>query len=231
MASLQDLVRQVSIDLNDYAAGHEFTTWTEEQVAAYILEGLQVAFTFRSELFMRTAVIELTAGNSVQRPCDCTKIRRVYGISTKDGRLLYGIRKRKASDKLQWYGKTCPVDLKYWKARDYYIDSEGDTIFIEPAPPVGQKTYALIECASAPTMEDLNNGMEIPVELQAPAIQWALYRAKMIDSENNATIFSVAQHHKETCFQLLQVQVQMNDSLEVDRTAPNQANVRVANNG
>ena len=43
MASLQDLVRQVSIDLNDYAAGHEFTTWTEEQVAAYILEGFRQA--------------------------------------------------------------------------------------------------------------------------------------------------------------------------------------------
>lgn len=228
MASLQDLVKQVSIDLNDYAAGHEFTTWTEEQLSAYVIEGLQVAFTFRPELFMRSVVVELTAGNSIQRPCDCTKIRRVYGISTKEGRLLYGLRKRKASDKLQWYGKTCPVDPKYWKGRDYYIDSEGDTIFIEPAPPVGQKTYALIECATAPTADNVG---DIPVELQAPAVQWALYRAKMVDGENNATIYQVANAHKQTCFDLLRVQLQLNDSLEVDRTAPNQANVRVADNG
>ena len=228
MASLQDLVKQVSIDLNDYAAGHEFTTWTEEQLSAYIIEGLQVAFTFRPELFMRSVVVELTAGNSVQRPCDCTKIRRVYGICTKEGRLLYGIRKRKASDKLQWYGATCPVNPKNYKARDYYIDSEGDTLFIEPPPPVGQKTYALVECAHAPTADD---GADIPVELQAPAIQWALYRAKMVDGENNATIYQVANSHKQTCFDLLKVQLQLNDSLEVDRTAPNQANVRVADNG
>lgn len=228
MASLQDLVKQVSIDLNDYAAGHEFTTWTEEQLSAYVIEGLQVAFTFRPELFMRSVVVELTAGNSIQRPCDCTKIRRVYGISTKEGRLLYGLRKRKASDKLQWYGKTCTVDPKYWKGRDYYIDSEGDTIFIEPAPPIGQKTYALIECATAPTSDNVG---DIPVELQAPVVQWALYRAKMVDGENNATIYQVANAHKQTCFDLLRVQLQLNDSLEVDRTAPNQANVRVADNG
>lgn len=229
MASLQDLVVQVSTDLNDYAAGHEFTTWTESQLSAYVLEGLQVAFTFRSDLFLHSVVVELVAGSSIQRPCDCTQIRRVYGICTKEGRLLYGIRKRKSSDKLQWYGKTCPVNPKYWKARDYYIDAEGDTFFIEPAPPVGQSTYVLVECAQAPTMDDLENGYEIPTELQAAAIQWALYRAKSVDSENNSTIFSVAEKHKETCFQLLQVQMQLKDSIEVDRTAPNQTNVRVAN--
>ena len=231
MASLHDLVTQVSIDLNDYAEGHEFTTWSESQLAAYVLEGLQVAFTFRPDLFLHSAVIELDAGNNVQRPCDCTQIRRVYGISDKDGRLLYTIRKRKASDKLQWHGSSCPVNPKYWKAHDYYIDAEGDTFYISPAPPVGQTTYALIECASAPTMDDLNNGYEIPTELQAAAVQWALFRAKMVDGENNNTIYTVANNHKQTCFQLLQVQMQLKDSIEIDRTSPNQANVRVADNG
>lgn len=229
MALLQDLVKQVSIDLNDYAAGHEYTTWTYEQLAAYVLDGLQVAFTFRPDLFLHTVVIELEPANSVQRPCNCTQIRRVYGISTKDGRVLYGIRKRKSSDNLQWYGKTCPVDPKHWKARDYYIDAEGDVFYIEPAPPVGQTTYALIECAQAPTMEDLDNGFEMPTELQSATIQWALFRAKMVDAENNTTIFNVANFHKQTFFQLLQVQVSMKDAIEIDRTAPNQAQVRVAN--
>lgn len=229
MATLQDLVRRVSVDLNDYAAGHEFTTWTEDQLTDYVIEGLQVAFTLRPDLFLHSVVIELQSGANVQRPCNCTQIRRVYGISTKDGRVLYGLRKRKSSEKLQWYGKTCPVDPKHYRARDYYIDAEGDTFYIEPAPPAGQTFYALVECAQAPTHDDYDNGYELPIELEAPAIQWALYRAKSIDSENNATIFSVAEKHKETCFQLLQIQAQLKDSIEVDRTAPNQTNVRVAN--
>ena len=56
MAVLQRLARQVSIDLNDYATGHEFTTWSEEQINTYLIEGLQVAFTFRPDLFLHSVV-------------------------------------------------------------------------------------------------------------------------------------------------------------------------------
>lgn len=227
MAVLQRLARQVSIDLNDYATGHEFTTWSEEQINTYLIEGLQVAFTFRPDLFLHSVVVELDAGSNIQRPCNCTLIRRVYGISTKDGRLLYGLRKRKSSERLQWYGKTCPADPAHYRARDYYIDSEEDTFFIEPAPPVGKTTYALLECAQAPTAEDLANGYEIPVELEAPAIQWALYRAKMIDGENNSTIYQVANAHKQTCFDLLRAQLALNDSIEVDHATPGTTQVKV----
>lgn len=231
MATLQDLVKEISVDLNDFAAGHEFTTWTEDQLIDYIVDGINVAFTFRKDLFLHSVIIELTPGTSIQRPCDCTSIRRIYGISTKEGRVLYGIRKRKSSDKLQWYGSICPVNPKNWKARDYYIDAEGDTFSIEPPPPVGQTTYALVECAKAPTRADVENGFEFPTELKAAVIQWALFRAKMVDGENNSTIYTVANAHKTTCFQLLQVQVQMKDSIEVDHTSPDQTNVRIADNG
>ena len=231
MTMLQDLAKEISVDLNDYAAGHEFTTWTEDQIIDYILDGLQVAFTFRKDLFLHPAVIELTAGSSIQKPCDCLNISRIYGISTKDGRVLYGLRKRKDSDKLQWYGKTCPVNPKNWKGRDYFIEANGDAFFIEPAPPVGQHTYALVECATIPTRDELINGADLPTELKAPVIQWALYRAKMVDSENNSTIFSVANAHKVTFFQLLQVQYQLKDSVEIDSAQNNQSNVKVAENG
>ena len=132
---------------------------------------------------------------------------------------------------MQWYGKTCPVNPKNWKGRDYFIEANGDAFFIEPAPPVGQHTYALVECATIPTRDELINGADLPTELKAPVIQWALYRAKMVDSENNSTIFSVANAHKVTFFQLLQVQYQLKDSVEVDSAQNNQSNVKVAENG
>ena len=36
MSVLAELAKQISEDLNDYAAGHEFTTWSEEQIINYI---------------------------------------------------------------------------------------------------------------------------------------------------------------------------------------------------
>ena len=61
-------------------------------------------------------------------------------------------------------------------------------------------------------------------------IQWALFRAKMVDGENNSTIYTVANMHQATFFQLLQVQFQLKDSVEVD-PQNSTTNVKVAGNG
>lgn len=220
MATLQEVVHQVSVDLNDYAPGFEFTTWTEPQLTAYVIEGLQVAYQVRPDLFLDAHVLKLENGSTLQRPCGCTKIRRVYGVCDSSGHVLYGLRKQKDSDKLKWYGSVCPTDPRHYKAREYTIDSEGDTFTIEPAPPAGQDVFVLVECAVAPTSDNTKATTTIEPELVAPAIQWALYRAKMVDSENNSTIFSVAKEHKTTCFSLLQTQLTMQNSysIEIDET-------------
>lgn len=232
MATLQDVVQQVSVDLNDYAPGYEFTTWTEPQLTAYVIEGLQVAYQVRPDLFLDAHVIKLDSGTSIQRPCGCTQVRRVYGVCDSTGRVLYGLRKRKDSDKLKWYGTVCPTDPRHYRAREYSIDSEGDTLYIEPAPPAGQDVFILVECAVAPTSDNIKATTNIEPELVAPIIQWALYRAKMMDSENNSTIFAVAKEHKTTCFALLQTQLTMGktNSIEVDDTATT-TTTRTASNG
>lgn len=233
MATVQAIVQQVSVDLNDFAPGFEFTTWTEPQLTAYIIEGLQVAYQVRPDLFLDTHVLKLESGTSVQRPCGCSQVRRVYGVCDSTGHVLYGLRKRKDSDKLKWYGSVCPTDPRYYKAREYSIDSKGDTLFIEPAPPAGQDVYVLVECAVAPTSDNTQATTEIEPELVAPIIQWALYRAKMMDSENNSTIFAVAKEHKSTCFSLLQTQLAMGrtNSIEVDDATTTVTNRISSNNG
>lgn len=214
MASVSDLVKQVSIDLNDYAPGHEFTTWSASQIASYLAEGIKVAYSFRPDLFLQTTVFKLTPGSTYQKPCNCTQIRKIHGVCDANGRVLYGIRKRKNSDKLQWYGKTCPIDLKNFRIRDYYIDADEDSIFVEPAPPAGQDVYVLIECAKLPDSKDITDSYNVSAELEPAIVQWALFRAKMVDSENNATIFSVAEKHRATCFQLLGIVMQSKDLIE-----------------
>lgn len=210
---LHDVVIQVSVDLNDHAPGHEFTTWSDTQLTAYVIEGLGVAYSLRPDLFLSNQVIKLQPGSALQDACGCTQIRRVLGVCTKDGRVLYSIRKRTQSDKLNWNGPSCPADPRHYKVREYAVDNDGDYLFVYPTPPAGQDIYLLVECAVAPTADNVS---DIPTELVPPAIQWALYRSKMMDSENSVSIFSVAKEHKDMFFKLLRVQYIYKDMIESD---------------
>lgn len=199
---MSDLVTRVSEDLNDQAVGHSFVTWGESQIRAYLVEALQVAYTVRPDLFISEHVFRLAPGSSSQRPCACGQIKRVVGVCNAQGRVLYPIRKRRASDRLLWRGGGCPGDPSRYRVRDYAIDVDGASFTVEPPPPAGQDVYVLVECAVEP-----GDGYDlgaVPVDLRAAVVQWALYRAKMVDGENNATIFAVAKEHKSTFFSLLQ---------------------------
>lgn len=216
--ALHDLINQVSIDLNDHASGYEFTTWSEAQLTAYVIEGLQIVFAFRPDLFMHAEVVRLQNGTSLQRPCDCAKIRRIYGVCSARGQILYPVRKRSDSSKLAWYGHSCPTDPRHYRIYEYSVDASANAFYVHPAPPAGQDTYMLVECARTPSLSNIDAD-GIPQEAVAPTLQWALYRAKMVDSENNNTIFTVAIRHKEACFQLLNVQLQLKDLAEIDSPA------------
>ena len=138
MATLQEVVRQVSVDLNDYAPGFEFTTWTEPQLTAYVIEGLQVAYQVRPDLFLDAHVLKLESGTSIQRPCGCTQIRRVYGVCNSDGHVLYGIRKRKDTDKLKWYGSVCPLTHATTRLESTQSTPRGILSTLSLLPPQGR---------------------------------------------------------------------------------------------
>lgn len=201
---MSDLVTRVSEDLNDQAVGHSFVTWSESQIRAYLVEALQVAYTARPDLFVSEHVFLLAPGSASQRPCACGQIKRVVGVCNAGGRVLYAIRKRRASDRLLWQGGGCPGDPARYRVREYSIDVDGASFTVDPPPPAGQDVYVLVECAVEP--DDTYDLDSVPVDLRAAIVQWALYRAKMVDSENNATIFAVAKEHKSTFFSLLSAQ-------------------------
>lgn len=218
MPLLSALVEQASVDLNDHAAGFEYTTWSAQQLSAYALEGLQVAFTMRPDLFLHTETIKLEPGTAVQKPCGCTQIRRVYGVSNAMGRVLYPVRKIKQSDRMTWTGRRCPVDPKYYRMREYAIDTDNDTLIVDPPPPSGQDVFLLVECAKVPTAEEFGMSAEVTEELSAPVIQWILYRAKMVDSENNSAILQTAAKHEQSFYNLLQVQMRYQNRIDSDNS-------------
>lgn len=214
---IAELITRVSEDLNDHAPGHEFTTWGADQIRAYLLEGLQIAYTIRPDLFLHEVILTLTPGARTQKPCDCTQIRRVLGVCNADGRVLYPLRKKRQSDRLLWTGRSCPVDPKHYRVQEYSIDADGDYIFVEPPPPAGQTVYLLVECAINPT--SITDSTDVATELAAPIVQWALFRAKMVDGENNAAIVTVAREHRSTFFTLLNAEATNKSSVDSDRNA------------
>lgn len=213
---LRDLAAQVSTDLNDFAPGHEFTTWSEDQINAYLIEGLQTAFSLRPDLFASPVVIKLEPGSHWQKPCNCTQIHRVYGVCNAQGRVLYELRKRKSGAAMSWTGPVCKGDPRQYRADSYAIDPVLDQIYIDPEPPAGQDIYLLVGCSQVPDEEQIKRD-GIPPEAQAAVIQWALFRAKMVDSENDASLMTAAKEHQQTFFTLLQVHAQ---ALKQDPNVP-----------
>lgn len=203
------LLDQLAVDLNDAAPGHEFTTWSKQQIRAYLEEAIQTAFIERPDLFTDTRVIKLKPCTVVQDTCDCTHVRRVIGQSTKDGRVFKTLRPKKNDDKLRWTGRTCPVSPKDFELQEYSIDNVTDKLWVYPQVPAGLDVYIAVECAILP--ETFGDDYDIPGELQAAVVQWVLFRAKMVDGENNTTIIQVANAHKQTFWELLNAQVNSKD--------------------
>lgn len=213
------LLDQIAVDLNDAAPGHVFTTWSREQLRAYLEEAIQIAFTERPDLFMETRVIKVKPCTVVQDTCDCTQVRRVIGQSTAGGSIIKYLRfKQSGTDKLVWNGRTCRVHPKKFELQEYYIDGVTDKVWVYPEVPAGIDVYILVECAVIPDV--FGPSYNIHTELRAAVVQWVLYRAKMVDGENNTAIVSVANYHKTTFWELLRASV--NEELLVkDRSVTN----------
>lgn len=216
------LLEQLAVDLNDAAPGHEFTTWSREQLRAYLEEAVQTAFAERPDLFMETRVIKLQPCTVLQEACDCTHIRRIIGQCTKDGRIIKLLKPRKYNDRIVWNGRTCMGNPKTFELNQYAIDDKSNRLWVWPQIPGGMDVYVLVECAVIP---DTFGDYDVPDELRAAVLQWALYRAKMVDGENNQSIVAVANAHKETFWQLIAVHKNREKvGEEVEDASPSQRN-------
>lgn len=200
------LLELLAVDLNDAAPGHEFTTWPKQQLRAYLVEALQTAFIERPDLFLEEVVVKVVPC-AVRQVLDCcTKIRRVIGQCDADGHVFKLLRPRRMDDRLVWTGRTCAVPPNKFSLSQYALDDAADAIWFWPQVPAGLDVYVLVECAKMPA--DVDDDYDVESELCAAAVQWALYRAKSIDAENNQAIVQVADNHKQTFWQLLTVSAQ-----------------------
>lgn len=208
MAVIADIIREVSLDLNDQEPGHEYVRWPFVQLHSYLREGLiDVSYRLK-DLFTSSVVVEVESGEYWQKACTCTKVLRVVGLSTPQGRITRRLRRYLDTDEFIWAGAPeapCPVQRgKDYLPHGYSINAEDHSRFrLIPSVPYGEKRHVVIECYRQPTGNDKHSS--VPDEIVPMLKQWMLYRAMMVDSENNAAIVSVGKQHQETYFQLLKL--------------------------
>lgn len=224
--NINSLLNIIAADLNDNAPGHAFTTWSQEQLRAYAEEALEIAYYQRPDLFIKRRVIRLQPCTYMHDTCDCTKVYRVHGQTTKDGRIIRLLRPEKIIDrpelrlklKERWRGRTCPLprNLRGGKfyLESYELHEETDTLWLYPMVPPGEEVYITVDCLVP--MDKLVGNFDVLDEFRAAVMQWVLYRAKMIDAEHNPTVLSAAKEHSDNFWKLLAVHVVMQEATEGD---------------
>lgn len=201
------IIQEVSNDLNDQVTNYEYTHWTTSQLRSYLQEALLMcAHTFK-EIFYKKLIVTLDPHQIWQASCDnCTEIITVYGEVDEQNRLIKTFRIKdddSVYDGSVLKGQVC-------KSSDYNADSELFAYTINKVDFKSFRVYGdlkptetgrrvLIECYQQPDI----NLKDIPDRLVGIIKQWMLYRALIVDSENNATIQEIAKTHLQTYTLLL----------------------------
>lgn len=200
-----NIIFEASLDLNDQDVGHEYTRWPQTQLLVYYREAIQLVGNKLKDWFVKQVIVEVAPGGNWQQVCcDCTKIKRVIGEATEDGRVINYLRKLSDVEENTWAGPVVRCETtnrEAYRMESYSINSGDASQFrIDPAVPLGQTHYILVECYRQPS-GSLDE--DVP-DLCAPIVkQWILYRALSVDMENNPAIITLAKLHRDTFFELL----------------------------
>lgn len=201
-----DIIRQVSLDLNDQEPGYEYTHWPYEQLASYLQEALDYVYGALKYLFAAKVVVPLEYGDVWQSACQCDDIQRVLGTTDAEGtRILKRLRKRTDDDNILWRSPTAAICARgrTYEPESYMINATDHRSFMvfPPVPATAPRQYVMIECYMPPAV---HSEEDMPFEITGAVKQWMLYRAMMIDSENNTAIAEIGLKHRETFFKLVE---------------------------
>lgn len=196
---LSEIIREISVDLNDQEPGHEYTRWSVEQLQTYVREGLAIVSRTLKDLFTEQIIVKVLPGAGWQTACDCSAVLRIIGEVDKHGNILRYL--SRGVDKVEntWPGNVhrCSANPRDYVMLGYTISATQDEQFrvVPPVPP-GADRYVLVECYKRPAA--LNLGDSVPDEISAVLSFYAQFRALSIDSENNPTIVALAKQHYQT---------------------------------
>lgn len=201
-----DVIREVSFDLNDQEPGHEYTHWTVEMLQSYMREALIYVGARKQHWFSEMVVIPVKPTTDWQKACDCSEIMRIIGESDSHGHITKYLHGYLDDSSSVWGGNVvCNPSGSLSSVASYSIRNTDRSWFkLYPAPDLDKQTYVVAECYVRP---DAALDSHVPDEAVAIVKQWMLFRAMLLDSENNSSIMQVAAQHRQTFMDLLRIEL------------------------
>lgn len=216
--TVQDIIEDVSRDLNDQEQGYEYTRWPVTQLQSYLAEALVNDSYLLKDLFHTEEVVKIAPGGGWQKVCGCSEIIRIVGECTEDGDVYRYLTRTYDDERLNWPGSVYPQCMEPETAEpvSYVISSvDIDRFRVMPPVPPGQDRYVLVQCYHRPDGRSLTD--EVPEEMVAMVKQWMLYRALIMDSENSPAISAIAGTHLTTHDNLLKRAVERREKEKAER--------------
>ena len=229
------IIFDVSRDLNDQVDGAAYIRWTQGQLQSYLIEAVTQLSAVYKQLFHKQVVVRLKSGDVWQEACDCTHIIRIVGESTWDGTVTRQLREMSDESVYKWPGDVldhCRPAAANSELAGYSISSVKDSMF-KVYPPVapGREKFVLAECYSQPGADEIASAdYDVPDRIVQAVKQWMLYRALIVDSENNPTIVQVADTHMKVYTALVQELTMESKEQEMKQHASS-GSVRAVQNG
>jgi hypothetical protein len=209
MATVSSFLANIAADLNDNAPGHEFTVWSREQLLSFFHEACQLLITSNPDAFAQSIVIELVGCQDYYDVCDCVGLTNdsILGQSDSSGHVFQILKSRPDGAISRWTGRTCSPENPF-RLREFSVAGNGRSIRVYPSVPPNKTVYVAARCAVLPKDDDA----EVPENIAPMLIQWVLFRAKMMDAENNPAILNAAIVHRDVFLAFLGVKTPRSNS-------------------
>lgn len=227
-----DIVRAVSLDLNDQEPGNEYIHWPYEQLRHYLFEAMQQISQVAHKLFIQRKIVKVESGATWQKACcDCDQIIRIIGETDADGNLLHTLRRIQDNPDNEWpvsLSALCIVTGETYEMEGYSISSIDDTYFqVVPAVPAGVVRYVMLECFVG--VHEITDNYNVSWRFVTMVKLWMLGRAYMMDSENTPAVFELGAKYMALWDRQMQLLVSALDSEEKEKKIGNDSVGAVSN--
>lgn len=228
-----DVIRSVSLDLNDQEPGNEYIHWPYEQLRHYLFEALQLISQAAHKLFIQRKIVKVESGATWHKACcDCDQIIRVIGETDADGNLLHTLRRIQDNPDNEWpvsIPDMCPVTDDTYEMEGYSISNIDDTYFqVVPPVPEGSVRYIMLECFVG--VHEITDNYDVLWRFVPMVKLWMLARAYMMDSENTSAVFQLGERYMALWDKQFQFLVTSLENEEKEKTIGNDSVGTVSNN-
>jgi hypothetical protein len=209
---LSDAITELRLELNDpaNAANPQGKRYSDAFLTRGLNNGLQLAYSFRKDLFTKTAIIQATQGD-LQKPTGFDRISKIDGLTDACGNIVKRLFKAQQGTTGLYPPRKCPMKPLAGASNDcptpdsYTLDSGNAGTFIVNPPVNGDVYYRVTgSVAPQPYSCDLNASQCHEPQIHIPAMHYARYFAYSTESES-ATSRALAQENLTVFFRMLKI--------------------------